>query len=124
MNIKQFRSVIASFYHQAVKDVWIGYHFSHIADLTPHIDHIARFWYFQYHQKKVNGFDDEQFNLIQAHLPLKATLGQLNRWIVLFEQSLQQAEQDNIIGHEDKKWWIDSILRFKEIFIKNEALLR
>jgi len=124
MNLNQIHSVVESFYQQAVNDIWIGYHFRHIKDLAPHINRIARFWYFQYHQKKIAGFEDEQFNLIHTHLPLQATTGQLNRWIILFDQTLLESVKKNIIRDEDHKWWMDLILRFKEIFLKNEGLFR
>jgi hypothetical protein len=124
MNLNQIHSVVAHFYQAAIHDIWIGYHFKHITDLSPHIDRIARFWYFQYHQKKVAGFEHEQFNLIHTHMPLQATTGQLNRWIILFNQSLETAVKDSRITSLDQKWWMDLIMRFKEIFLKNDGLFR
>ena len=124
MNFNQIHNVIEDFYSRAFNDEWIGYHFQHIEHLPDHIDRVARFWFFQFHQKKVDGYQDEHFNLIQTHMPLRATSGQLNRWVMLFNQTLEIAVKNKILGPQDHLDWMESIHRFKKIFENNQVLLR
>jgi len=122
MNLATIHKIVHHFYNHATQDIWIGYHFRHIQDLEPHIERISRFWYFQYHQTKID--QAEQFNLIETHMSLQATTGHLNRWIVLFKETLDHAVVEHSITENEKDWWMQRIEQFKNIFLKNPQLFK
>ncbi|RLA64839.1 MAG: hypothetical protein DRQ88_10380 [Epsilonproteobacteria bacterium] len=103
----KIKEIVESFYSKAVKDVIIGYHFRKIQEgksvdvLSPDIsffkDHIPRivtFWKFQLLGEKTK----ETFNLVNSHIPLSIRPGELDRWLTLFHQTLDEFENDELIA--------------------------
>ncbi|TDJ04606.1 MAG: hypothetical protein E2O68_07900 [Deltaproteobacteria bacterium] len=114
------KEVVESFYSKAVKDVIIGYHFRKIQEgtsenvLNPdisffknHIPRIVTFWKFQLLGEQTN----ETFNLINSHAPLKLRKGELDRWLMLFHQTLDEFENEDL-----KKLWQDKLSFFAQRF--------
>lgn len=109
------------FYQKAVNDILIGYHFNQIKpQLDQHIRHISDFWNIQINQV----ISKRSFDLLNTHRPLKATTGQLNRWKLLFFETLNQAVEDKIINQSQMSHWKELIEKFSRIFINSKVLLR
>ena len=99
------KEVVESFYSKAVKDVIIGYHFRKIQEgkshdvLNPdisffkeHIPRIVTFWKFQLLGER----PDETYNLINTHAPLKLRRGELDRWLTLFDSTLDEFSDEDL----------------------------
>ncbi len=110
--------VVTRFYVKATQDFLIGYHFRNIDNFETHIPRIASFWELQ-----LTGVLTEKkelpFNLIKAHLPLKIKYGELGRWVLLFNEVL---EQSNLL-HISKTDWIEKIDTFKEKLLKHPTVI-
>ena len=107
--------VVDEFYRQATTDILIGHQFRKIAlkerdlhskdghhPLRPpleafahHLPRIKSFWYIQLIGETKTA-DQAPFDLIQIHRELSIRMGELNRWLVLFDgvliQSLKEVE--------------------------------
>jgi truncated hemoglobin YjbI len=110
---QKIHHVIDKFYEKAKTDILIGFHFRDIDDFDEHIKHIALFWEFQLNGK-ISTPLKKPFNMFEAHLKLKINLGQLNRWIVLFYQTL---DEENIEENTQQEWKA-KVEFFKDIFIR------
>ncbi len=95
MNLEysQIEDVVREFYKVALSDFMIGYHFHKI--LTPenfenHIKRIANFW--ELHLTgKISNKSHLPYDLIKAHIPLNIKLGEVGRWEILFNQTLDDS---------------------------------
>ena len=122
--------VVDEFYRQATTDILIGHQFRKIAlkerdlltsdgptdhhPLRPpleafahHLPRIKSFWYIQLigESKMAN---QAPFDLIQIHRELSIRMGELNRWLVLFDgvlmQSLKEVENVEEMGPFVQLW--------------------
>lgn len=109
--------VMTSFYKLATNDLLIGYHFRNIKDFDEHIPHIARFWQIQLLGKSLEG---ESFDLIKKHLPLMINKGQLDRWIFLFKQNLENHE----LSQKTKDNWMEKVNWFADKMRNHPNMLR
>ena len=120
------KKVVESFYSKAVKDVIIGYHFRKIQEreskdvLNPdisffenHIPRIVTFWKFQLLGEKT----DQTYNLISSHAPLKIRRGELDRWLMLFNQTLDELADDNL-----KTLWREKLNFFAQRFKESDRI--
>ena len=87
--------VIKSFYSKATKDIIIGYHFRHIDNFETHLPRITRFWAVQLiemdtHTKKNIFEDGVPSDIIKKHVYLKVKKGEIGRWILLFQKSIEE----------------------------------
>lgn len=107
-NQKEFiiESIVTSFYKQATIDILIGYHFRKIATeqgehaLKPpyqafahHIPRIIAFWQLQLLGH--TSFDFGEFKIFPIHDALKIRSGELDRWLLLFRNTLDQHESQD-----------------------------
>lgn len=83
--------VVQRFYAKATTDVWIAFIFKVIDDFDSHIPRIADFWQLQL-TGKMQHPASLPFNLLDVHLPLKLTDGHINRWVVLFHETLAETD--------------------------------
>lgn len=102
--------VIESFYEKAKSDILIGYHFRIIEDFDEHIPRIADFWNLQLGLEMQNK-ENLPFDLINVHRPLKINKGELNRWVKLFEENLNEFTE---LSKEAKVQWLDKVYRFRD----------
>ena len=102
-------STVKAFYKKAVDDILIGFHFNHIDDLDAHIERISYFWQLQL-TGKIEKNELLPFNLIEVHRPMKLTSGMVDRWIVLFHQTLYASE----LTDDQKSLWKKKIELFRE----------
>ena len=99
--------VVNQFYKLATTDIMIGHQFRKIAlqekepnhPLRPpleafahHLPRIKSFWYIQLLGEKKSP-EQAPFDLIKIHRPLFIRMGELNRWLTLFNQVLKEQEQ-------------------------------
>ncbi len=97
---KIIEEVVDSLYEKAISDFLIGYHFKKIqtgealhptlSDFAHHLPRIKIFWKFQL----LKGFKNTlSFNLKETHIPLKIHKGELDRFMLLFNETLEQFEK-------------------------------
>ena len=103
MNIQlatqEIQTVVVAFYQKAQNDVIIGHQFDHIKDFSLHIPRIITFWKFQL--LGISPCEEEApFHLIPVHLPLKIKKGEIGRWAVLFEETLQETPVERKFLHK------------------------
>lgn len=107
----------------------IGYHFRKIVSnpepnplypslesFSEHIPRIIHFWCDQLQIK--HNFSSTQFDLINVHQKLNVRKGEIGRWILLFNETLEQfkdrSDQHQIIANQLK----EKVVFFQEIMLK------
>lgn len=116
--------VVDSFYEKAISDFLIGYHFKKIqtgdalyptlSDFAHHLPRIKIFWKFQLLKDFKNTLS---FNLKDTHIPLKIHKGELDRFMLLFYETLDQFEK-TYPGLTLFNDWRSRLQFFKVQFIK------
>lgn len=101
--------VITKFYDKATFDVMIGYHFRGIENFSSHLPRIASFWQLQL-AGKIEHKEELPFDLINVHIPLKIKKAEINRWVILFEQTLKEFNFDEEFHH----LWMGKVNHFQE----------
>lgn len=113
-------NIIEDFYEKATNDFMIGYHFRNISDFDSHIPHIAEFWNLQINGKLHT--PETRFDVINRHVPLNIKKGELNRWIILFNETLDSFQESNEQSAETILQWREKIDHFKNIFLNSKLL--
>lgn len=126
-NNQLFRHIVKEFYHVATTDFLIGYQFRKIQTkegLNPllppieafesHLPRIEKFWRMILLGERLE--DSPPFDLIGVHRNLRIRKGELDRWVLLFNQTLE----DNVdqLGVELKDDWIEKVEIFRGRFTK------
>ena len=109
-------TIVTAFYDRATQDPMIGFHFRHIDDFDEHLPRIADFWYLQLHgnlKKKI----DPPFDLLSTHKPLGLKRGQIDRWVVLFNENLDLFLNDE--NNNSFQLWKSKVLHFSTILKKH-----
>ncbi len=107
--------VVHSFYAKARTDILIGYHFRHIKDFDTHIPRIVHFWEIQLEGATLKL---EAFDLIKAHQPLGIKVGEVNRWVKLFLETMDEEK----IDPELKLRWTEKTHLFRDRFLSHPQL--
>ena len=117
ISYEEILEIVDFFYKKAVSDILIGYHFDHVrSHLDEHVRRISDFW-----QLQLTGEMDHKESLPFAMIPLhkarKLKMGELNRWILLFDQTLD--DFDGVLSSYAglKNSWKEKIADFKKIFV-------
>ena len=125
MNTQLITDIIQSFYAKAKDDIIIGFHFRNIEDFHTHIPHIVNFWevqllgkHFPKHLPK--HLDEKPFDIINKHIALQFNQGQLDRWVKLFIDNMNEFE----IQSSDKEIWIEKINFFKQKLVSIPGMIR
>ena len=87
------KTVVDSFYNKAKVDIIIGYHFRHIDNFNDHLPKIYLFWCLQLlelnaQEKKELISNASLENIIKKHEYLKIKKGEVGRWVLLFQQTI------------------------------------
>jgi truncated hemoglobin YjbI len=122
-NSKEIHSVIEKFYSKAVVDPIIGFHFRKIQEfegvdpLRPpieafaqHIPRITNFWRMQLLDEK--NLEEIPFNLIKTHEYLGLKRGQIDRWLMLFIETINESNFDESF----KELWQKKASHFRSKF--------
>ena len=105
--------VVKSFYDKATNDILIGYHFRVIEDFETHFPRIADFWQLQL-TGEMDHPESKPFDIINVHIPLKVKKGEIDRWVILFSQTLDEFIHSKEIELEHKDLWMKKISIFKK----------
>lgn len=119
--------VTYSFYDKATKDFLIGYQFRKIQEfksldpLSPpleafksHLPRIEKFWRVQLIGERLDR-DDERFDLIRIHKALMPNKGEVLRWVMLFNSTLDEFEtKENAQFIKD---WRKKVSEFEKRFL-------
>lgn len=109
--------IVKSFYALATTDILIGYHFRVIEDFESHFPRIADFW-----QLQLTGHMDhpesKPFDIINKHIPLKVKSGEIDRWALLFSQTLDNFVKTKEIDEVMKELWMQKISIFQNRMYK------
>lgn len=110
--------VVQSFYAKAIDDILIGYHFNDVkSHLDDHVRRVADFWQLQL-VGAMNHPQSLPFKVLPVHKKRRIKKGELDRWILLFKQTLDENE-DQLKPYGDiKNDWIKSIEQFRKVFVK------
>lgn len=120
---KQIHLVVESFYSKAIQDPIIGFHFRKIQEfegadpLKPpieafahHIPRIVNFWRMQLLEEK--NLEEIPFNLIKTHAYLGLKRGQIDRWLLLFIETINESDCPSSF----KELWISKARHFRSKF--------
>ncbi len=118
---EKIQEIVTEFYQRATNDILIGFHFRNIADFDEHIPRIVQFWEIQLNGKSSENVSPP-FDLIKSHIPLQIKLGQLNRWVKIFEDVLAEVREQE--GHHIAEYlkWKERIDFFKQKFLTSPHL--
>lgn len=116
MTYQNIQQIIETFYGKATTDVLIGYQFTRIEDFNTHIPRIADFWEPQILGTSTNP-GSFPFRMMAKHLALTLKTGELNRWIILFFETLDDYEKSHPEDSSLVNLWKDKILFLKERFM-------
>jgi truncated hemoglobin YjbI len=111
--------IVDEFYLKARTDILIGYHFNHIKDFNHHLERIYAFW--NMHLLKIA--PPFNYRLMMTHLPLGIKTGEINRWVKLFIETIEE----NKHRIEDQNFcvdWLEKIEMFRNLFLTHPALAR
>lgn len=124
-------SVVFAFYKKATTDFLIGYHFRKIASIeNPDNPLKPPMEAFEHHLPRISSFwknqllgtpmpkEENPFDLITIHRELKIRRGELGRWILLFEETLNEVEMESSF----KQKWKAKVDHFKNIFLNHPSL--
>ena len=109
LSFSEIHDVVERFYAKATKDILIGFKFAHIQDLKPHVERIAYFWQLQL-TGSIERPEHLPFQIIDIHRPMKLTSGMVDRWIVLFHQTLAESN----LSTDDQSLWKAKIELFRD----------
>lgn len=111
MQYEVILKIVDSFYLKANHDILIGYHFRVVENFQEHIPKIADFWYLQL-TGKINNPKSLPFNLLKVHDALKINRGEIGRWKMLFQKTLNEFEDENQITSEQSREWMAKVELF------------
>ena len=109
LQFNQILKIISSFYELATHDVMIGYHFRMIENFDTHLPRIAGFWQLQL-TGTIENKGELPFDLINVHRPLKIKVGEIHRWVLLFEKNLKTYDLDK----EVHTLWMKKVYLFRD----------
>lgn len=115
--------MVESFYSKAVVDPIIGFHFRKIQEFegsdpmrppmdafAHHLPRITAFWKLQLLEGEV--LEGKPFNLLKVHEYLGLKRGQIDRWLMLFNETLDESDGDK----EFIKVWKEKAAHFRSKF--------
>lgn len=109
--------IVKSFYAKATTDILIGYHFRVIDDFEEHFPRIADFWQLQL-TGTMDHPESKPFDIISKHVPLKVKRGEIDRWGLLFSNTLDEYIQANQITIDTKEMWMQKVKVFQKRMYK------
>jgi len=124
------KAVVDSFYDKAKADIIIGYHFRHIENFDTHLPKIYLFWSLQLlelnKEEKLELISQVSMeNIIKKHEYLKIKKGEVGRWVLLFQQTIDQTydalEKTDSIAKIRQKM-IRKTENFHKVFLNSKTL--
>lgn len=125
--------IVVTFYQKATTDTLIGYHFRkiqksssknplypQIEQFSEHIPRIIKFW-----RQQLNLLEKKErplpFDILNVHRKLKVRKGEINRWVLLFEETLNEQKIEALTIEEIQviKSMRQKALHFQKIFLEH-----
>lgn len=114
---KEIEVVISTFYDKLINHPELGHFFEQLDNFDQHLRRITDFWWM------AMGGSLEQppkIDMIGKHFPLGIRQADLQTWLALFSETLEQTLADN-----KARYWMDKVLtiaaRLKQIVIDHQA---
>ncbi|HED33789.1 MAG TPA: group III truncated hemoglobin [Gammaproteobacteria bacterium] len=111
-------SVIHAFYEKLLVHPQLGHFFEHLEDFPVHEKRIVDFWWISMGGKLEN---PPKIDMIGKHFPLGIKDADLEVWLGLFSETLQQE-----LAEDKGIYWMDKVMtiaaRLKQIVIDNQGM--
>ncbi len=115
---EDIQRVVETFYAKAMTHPQIGHFFAHIENVAEHEKRIVDFWWISMGGKLQQ---PPAIDMIGKHLPLGVSAADLDIWLSLFSETLQQQLPENLSSQ-----WLDKVLviadRLKQIVIDGRPM--
>ncbi|MCW8933125.1 MAG: group III truncated hemoglobin [Gammaproteobacteria bacterium] len=115
---EEIEAVIHSFYKKTMANQQLGHFFDHLEDIEEHEKRIAGFWWISMGGKLDN---PPKIDMIGKHFPLGIKQDDLEVWIALFSETLEQE-----LTEDKALFWMDKVMtiaaRLKQIVIDNQSV--
>lgn len=114
----EIENVIHAFYKKVIEHPQLGHFFAHIENFAEHEKRIADFWWIS-----MGGRLEQppKIDMIGKHFPLGIQQADLEVWLALFSETLEQQ-----LPQSKAFFWMDKVLiiaaRLKQIVIENQAM--
>jgi hemoglobin len=115
---EEIENVIHAFYEKLLQHPSLGHFFKHIEHFAKHEKRIVDFWWMSMGGKIAQ---PPKIDMIGKHFPLGIKQEDLQVWISLFSETLQQQLDEN-----KAVYWMDKVMiiaaRLKQIVIENQSI--
>ena len=115
---EEVETVIHSFYKKLMASQRLGHFFEHLESFDEHEKRIVDFWWISMGGKLEN---PPKIDMIGKHFPLGIKQQDLEEWIALFSETLEQELAEN-----KGLFWMDKVMtiaaRLKQIVIDNQSM--
>jgi len=114
----EIENVIHAFYEKVIQHPTLGVFFAHIEHFSEHEKRIVDFWWISMGGKLEQ---PPKIDMIGKHFPLGIKQADLETWLALFSETLEQQLTEN-----KAIFWMDKAMvigaRLKQIVIDNQAM--
>jgi len=115
---EEIENVIHVFYEKVMQHPQLGHFFARLENFAEHEKRIVDFWWISLGGKLEN---PPKIDMIGKHIPLGIKQADLEVWLALFSQTLQQQLADNKAG-----LWMEKVMmiaaRLKQVIIDKQPL--
>ena len=115
---EEITTVISAFYEKVLRHPQLGHFFEHLNDFAEHESRIVDFWWISMGGKLDN---PPKIDMIGRHFPLGIKDTDLEIWLALFSETLQEK-----LVEGKGRYWMDKVMtiaaRLKQIVIDNQNL--
>ncbi len=115
---EEIHNVIHAFYEKLMQHPDLAHFFKHIEDFAEHEKRITDFWWISMGGKLEQ---PPKIDMIGKHFPLGIKQQDLETWLALFSETLEQQ-----LAEEKALYWMDKVMkiaaRLKQIVIDNQAM--
>ncbi len=106
ISFAQVQQVIHAFYARLQADPQLSHFFKHIADFTEHEYRISCFWWMSMGGKL---HTPPSIDMINKHMPLGISTDDLQKWLALFHDTLQEQ-----LEHSVAEEWFTKVLQIAQ----------
>jgi len=115
---QEIESVIEAFYEKVMHHPQLGHFFEHIEDFSEHQKRIVDFWWISMGGKLEQS---PKIDMIGKHLPLGIRQEDLEIWLALFSETLEQQ-----LSESQAIFWLDKAMvigaRLRQIVIEHQPM--
>jgi len=115
---QEIENVIGAFYEKLMRHPQLGHFFEHIEDFAEHQKRIVDFWWISMGGKLEQS---PKIDMIGKHMPLGIKQEDLETWLVLFSETLEQQ-----LTESQAIFWLDKAMviaaRLQQIVIEHQPM--